>query len=131
MNRLTSITNEGIWKASFDYDPNGNRTEVRNQQSEVSFGYDEMNRLTNSEFQVSGFEFQVSSAYDLNGNRTNILYPGGLSVSYSYDEENRLTGTTLTGSPIFNAFNVLLLLRRREPHDEHRLSEWREFDIWL
>jgi RHS repeat-associated protein len=36
----------------------------------------------------------VQNSYDLNGNRTNIVYPGGLSVSYTYDAENRLESVT-------------------------------------
>ncbi len=36
----------------------------------------------------------IQNSYDLNGNRTNIVYPGGLNVSYSYGAENRLSGVT-------------------------------------
>ncbi len=100
LNRLTNVVHAGQWKASFAYDANGN---LLNQQSPIAnqqFSYDSMNRLNSSSFQVSGFTSQVSSAYDLNGNRTNITYPGGVNVSYGYDAENRLTGATVTGSPI-------------------------------
>ena len=90
LNRLISITNEGAWKASFDYDPNGNIVEHASPLAQTQFGYDEMNRLTASTCQVSSIEFQVSNSYDLNGNRTNIIYPGGLEVSYSYGADNRL-----------------------------------------
>lgn len=93
LNRLIRVDSSNSW-AEFSYDANGNMTESSNQNSAVSFSYDEMNQLTNSSFQISSSEFQVFSAYDLNGNRTNILYPGGLSVSCSFDAEDRLTGVT-------------------------------------
>jgi RHS repeat-associated protein len=95
LNRQTNIVHEGIWQAAFEYDENGNRAEVRSQESEVSFAYDPLNRLTNSSSQVSSFEFQVSNAYDLNGNRTNLVYPGGLTVAYEYDSENRLSDVSI------------------------------------
>ena len=31
LNHLVAITNEGVWKASFEHDPNGNITEISNQ----------------------------------------------------------------------------------------------------
>ncbi len=96
LNRLTNVVHEGTWKASFQYDFLGNNVEHASPLASVSFGYDEMNRLTNSKVQVSSFEFQVSSSYDLNGNRTNIVYPGGHSVSYSYDENNRIESVDLS-----------------------------------
>ena len=91
---MISITNEGAWKASFDYDPNGNIVEHASPLAQTQFGYDEMNRLTASTCQVSSIEFQVSNSYDLNGNRTNIIYPGGLEVSCSYGADNRLESVT-------------------------------------
>jgi RHS repeat-associated protein len=96
MNRLTNVVNQGLSRASFAYDANGNRTGVRNQESEVSFAYDEMNRLSSSLISVNSRSFAVTNSYDLNGNRTNIVYPGGLSVGYSYDAENRLFGVAVS-----------------------------------
>jgi len=97
LNRLTNVTHQSVWKASFAYDAVGNVISRRGAEgAEGSFAYDPMNRLTNSVLQVSGFTSQVSSSYDLNGNRTNIVYPGGLSVGYSYDSENRLSGVLVS-----------------------------------
>jgi RHS repeat-associated protein len=108
LNRLTNVVHEGQWKASFDHDVNGNKTEIRNQQSEVSFGYDELNRLTNSALTASTLStaLTVSSSYDLNGNRTNLVYPGGLVVEYEYDSENRLSSTILTGTTISTPLTI-------------------------
>jgi RHS repeat-associated protein len=58
------------------------------------FAHDSMNRLSSSLISVDSRSFAVTNSYDLNGNRTNIVYPGGLSVSYTYDAENRLESVT-------------------------------------
>jgi RHS repeat-associated protein len=96
LNRLTNVVHESQQKAAFTYDANGNRTKGRDQKSEVSFGYDSMNRLSTTLISVNSRSFAVTNSYDLNGNRTNIVYPGGLSVGYSYDAENRLFGVTVS-----------------------------------
>ncbi len=104
LNRLTNVVHESVWKASFEYDFLGNNVAQASPLASASFVYDGMNRLTNSELQVSGFEFQVSSSYDLNGNRTNIVYPGGLSVVYEYDEQNRIETVDLSAAGL-STFN--------------------------
>ncbi len=96
MNRLTNIVHESTWQASFGYDDSGNLISqafagvTASAPATVTFGYDEMNRLTTSTQSVYSVSSVVQNQYDLNGNRTNITYPGGLVVSYAYDEENRL-----------------------------------------
>jgi RHS repeat-associated protein len=96
MNRLTNIVHEGIQQASFGYDQNGNVIGHKEHKNniEVDLGYDSMNRLTNSSISVHSRSFAVTNSYDLNGNRTNIVYPGGLVVSYAYDAEDRLESVT-------------------------------------
>ena len=54
-----------------------------------------MNRLASSSQTVHAVSFAVRNGYDLNGNRTHIVYPGGLAVSYAYDAENRLAGVSV------------------------------------
>ncbi len=94
LNRLTNVVHAGQWKASFAYDANGNGTGVSNQVSGVNFSYNSMNQMTNFFIRVHSCSFAVTNSYDLNGNRTNIVYPGGLAVGYTYDAENRLSGIT-------------------------------------
>jgi RHS repeat-associated protein len=96
MNRLTNVVHESVWKVSFAYGANGNLLHQQSPIATQQFSYDSMNRLTNSVLQVSGFEFPVSNRYDPNGNRTNIVYPGGKSIGYSYDEGNRLSSVDLS-----------------------------------
>ncbi|MDK2858379.1 MAG: hypothetical protein PWQ89_1498 [Verrucomicrobiota bacterium] len=94
MNRMVSIDYPDASTAAFEYDSNGNRVLSSNQNAQVLFSYDLMNRLAASTQSVSSVNFAVQNSYDLNGNRTNIVYPGGLIVGYSYDEENRLASVS-------------------------------------
>ncbi len=94
MNRIDRIQYPDATEATFDYDLNGNLVEQTFQSAQTQFRYDEMNRLSSSTTFVSLVSFVVENLYDLSGNRTNIVYPGGLDVSYSYDEENRLESVT-------------------------------------
>ncbi len=96
MNRLTNVIHEGTWKALFEYDLNGNNVAQASPLASLSLEYDSMNRLESSLISVNSRSFAVTNAYDLNGNRTNIVYPGGLTVSYEYDEENRLESVDLS-----------------------------------
>ncbi len=94
LNRLTAITNQGVEIATFDHDNNGNTLLASDADTSVSFGYDGMNRMTASTQTVNGVSVESGYGYDLNGNRTNIVYPGGLTVNYSIGDDNRLESVT-------------------------------------
>ncbi|MFA7174759.1 MAG: DUF6531 domain-containing protein [Kiritimatiellia bacterium] len=94
-NRKTSIIFEGVTKGAYQHDANGNLTSAATPSTSVVFGYDAMNRPSSSAQSVGTNTFNTANAYDLNGNRTNIVYPGGLSVQYSFDAENRVSGVTV------------------------------------
>ncbi len=94
MNRIDSVEYPDATEATFDYDPNGNLVEQIFLSAQTQFGYDEMNRLTVSTQSVYSVSSVVQNSYDLNGNRTNIVYPGGLVVSYEYGADNRLESVT-------------------------------------
>ncbi|QBG48239.1 hypothetical protein EGM51_12865 [Verrucomicrobia bacterium S94] len=57
-----------------------------------------MNRLVFSTQLCASVCSVVENQYDLNGNRTSIVYPGGLSVSYNYGADNRLESVATTYS---------------------------------
>jgi len=96
LNRLTNVVHESVQKASYKYDPNGNLVEQTSLSAQIQLGYDEMNRMVASTSTISTVStaLTVGFAYDLNGNRTNIVYPGGLTVSYNYGADNRLESVT-------------------------------------
>ncbi len=96
MNRLTNVVHESVWKASFEYDLNGNNVAQASPLASLALDYDSINRLTNSLISVNSRSFAIQNSFDLNGNRTNITYPGGLSVGYTYDEEDRLSDLSIS-----------------------------------
>jgi RHS repeat-associated protein len=106
MNRMDRMVYPDSSEVSFEYDSNGNVLQVSNFTSQVSFAYDSMNRLSGTVSALSSLSsFAVTNSYDLNGNRTNIIYTGGLSVSYSYDAEDRLTSVTAENAEITKTFS--------------------------
>ena len=94
LNRLTSVSYKGDCQKNFTYDANGNCLTASGLIGTNIYAYDVMNRLTSSTIRVHSHSFAVQNKYDANGNRTNLIYPGGLSVGYAYDAENRLIGVT-------------------------------------
>jgi|GEM_PF-441215 len=76
---------EGI--TTFGYDPSYDLTSVQDPDSSLSFTYDQLSRLTQAK-DASGRE--ISYEYDLNSNRTRLIYPDSSYVTYVYDSLNRL-----------------------------------------
>ena len=121
MKRITNITHDSAWKASFSYDANGNLVRQVCPAATNTGTYNNMNRLTNWTLSVSNVNLAASFAYDANGVRTNIVYPGGLSVSYTLDAENRLQKVTTRHPGRTNDFNFIYdnanrLTQLRYPH---------------
>ncbi|QBG48242.1 RHS repeat protein [Verrucomicrobia bacterium S94] len=124
LNRLTAITNQGVEVAAFDHDANGNIIEHASPHASCTFGYDEMNRLVFSTQLCASVCSVVENQYDLNGNRTNIVYPGGLSVGYHYGADNRLESVTTeyaenTESFVFNYDSANRLTGMDYPNGVH------------
>ncbi len=97
-NRLSAVTNQGAEVATYSYDSNGNLSTQANAATSESFGYNEINLLSASTQTVNGVTAVVQNAYDRNGNRTQIVYPGGLTVDYTFGADNRLDTVTFDGS---------------------------------
>jgi RHS repeat-associated protein len=104
LNRLIRVDSSNSW-AGFSYDGNGNIVTQASPLASSSFSYDPMNRLTNSSISVNSCQFAIQNSYDLNGNRTNITYPGGLTVGYTYDAENRLESVIANCANFTNEFS--------------------------
>ena len=88
-NQLISILLPGTATAiTFDYDNNGNRTQMVDATGTTLYEYDAVNRLTkvtDPQSKVVGFRYDAAS------NRASIIYPNGQSVTYGYDGAERMT----------------------------------------
>ncbi len=98
LNRMVAVTNDGVEVATFDHDNNGNTLLASDSDTSVSFGYNAINQLTASTQTVNGVTTEVGYGFDLNGNRSNIVYPYGLTVNYTVGSDNRLESVTFDGS---------------------------------
>jgi len=76
-----------------DYNSRDLVSHIANNDSELNFTYDNINRVTTVEDTFNNVE--VHYQYDDNGNITRIIYPpvNGINVSvrYTYDRKNRMT----------------------------------------
>jgi len=94
LNRLTSMafTNaapgtSATANVSYAYDANGNRTSLTDGTGSTSYTYDERDRLLSV---TSPGPQTVGSRYDLDGNRTRVIYPDATAVTYTFDKASRL-----------------------------------------
>ena len=81
----------GVASTLYQYDAGNNLTNLVAQASSLSESFDAYNRMT-SYTDADGNLIQYR--YDNNGNVTNLIYPGGKTVTYFYDSLNRLTNVT-------------------------------------
>jgi RHS repeat-associated protein len=72
-------------------DLNGNLTNLTENGQSMQQTFDAYNQLF-SYTDVNGYTVQYR--HDANGNVTNLIYPGNLTVKYYYDSNNRLTNIT-------------------------------------
>jgi RHS repeat-associated protein len=88
--RMTSKV-DGTGTSTYYLDLNGNLTNVTENGQSLHQGFDAYNRLS-SYTDVNGYNVQYRR--DANGNITNLVYPGNLTVRYYYDSNSRLTNVT-------------------------------------
>jgi|GEM_PF-1971026 len=96
LNRLKQRTeyaaNRSITRQiSYSHDANGNVTSVSSGGNTISYGYDEINRISSVTDQYGK---TLSYAYDKAGNRTGLTYPGNKTIVYNYDNADRLLSLT-------------------------------------
>ena len=96
LNRLTAIEYPDDSVAGFTHDPAGNLLTATNNAATLTFGYDEMHRVSAVTQSVLSVSSVVEYSHDYNGNRTGLTYPGNKTVTYTYDEANRLSGIQLS-----------------------------------
>jgi RHS repeat-associated protein len=78
--------------ATFGYDGAGNRTSMNDGLGSMSYGYDQLSRLTSETRTFPGVgTFTLSYGYNLGGELTSITNPWNVSVGYTYDAVGRPT----------------------------------------
>jgi len=88
--RLTGRA-DGVGTTTCSYDATDNCTNVVENSLTNSWTFDAYNRVS-SYRDVYGNLIQYK--YDVNGNVTNLVYPGGKNVYYTFDSLNRMTNVT-------------------------------------
>jgi len=102
INRLTNVVYASAGqKTILRYDANSNLTNAWATNStafakvvNLALRYDNRDRLTNATTTAGAATWSVGYRHDLNGNTTNIVYPGGNVVSYTFDSQDRCTKVT-------------------------------------
>lgn len=80
---------------TYGYDVLGNRTNMTDCTGTTFYRYDGLNRITNVTTSAGGVlgagdNLSLSYEYDLAGNKTAVVYPGGERIQYTNDNAGRL-----------------------------------------
>lgn len=88
-NRLTGInySDAGTPDAAYGYDAHGARTSMTDGTGATSYTYDEADRLITV---TSPGPKTVGYRYDLDGNRTKLIYPDATAVTYTFNKASQL-----------------------------------------
>ena len=107
-NEVYSSESVPLATISRSYHADGRLAAVNDDSSSIAYEYDLLNRLTNSSFQVSSFQSQVSYRHDPVGNLTNaVVSIGGTpssSSAYTYDSAERLKSITTENTEYTEGF---------------------------
>ena len=95
--RVISEAHDGVSKASFTYNTNGDLSGMTTPQGTTTYTRDARRRVTAITY-PSGKT--VGFAYDPNGNISTMSYPDGTMLAYAYDSRNRATNMTWSGQSI-------------------------------
>jgi RHS repeat-associated protein len=92
-NRLKEVSySDGTTHAvKYEYDADGDRTSIVDGTGTSSYGYDQLDRLTESK---DGHGDTSAYEYDLANEQTKITYPNGKAVVREYDSAGRLKSVT-------------------------------------
>jgi RHS repeat-associated protein len=94
INELKSVTysDGGTPNVSYQYDADGQRTQMTDGTGTTTYAFDSLHRLTSNQ---NGASAQVQYGYDLLGHVTQIIYPGGRgAVNRTYDAAGRLVAVS-------------------------------------
>jgi YD repeat-containing protein len=80
---------------SHSYDPAGNRTSMSDGMGSMSYGYDQLSRLTSETRTITGIgTYPLSYTYNLAGAMASITDPFGAQISYNFDGAGRVASVT-------------------------------------
>lgn len=83
---------------SFAYDAAGNRTSMTDGLGTVSYGYDQLSRLTSENRTFTGIgSFALNYQYNVAGELTSVTNPWNVQVGYGYDKVGQVTGVSGSG----------------------------------
>ncbi len=93
LDRLIDIdyADAGTPDVAYEYDANGNRSEMSDGTGTTTYVHDEADRLVTVTFPGS---VEVGYRHDLDGHRTAVIYPGDDIVEYAIDEAGRISSLT-------------------------------------
>jgi len=97
VNSLQKTIYPGGVTNSYFYDKNRLLTNAVDGLGASLFAYDRMNWQTQSVSIVGSVTSTVAYVYDLKGNRTRVVYPGGLTATNTFDVADRLVAVTDLG----------------------------------
>lgn len=98
---------------NYAYDKQGNIISLQDSDSNLSYIYDVLNRVTEARTALTAGQPAsiIKFAYDVRGNRETLIDPQGGSTKYTYDDAARLTSITTPSLDTFN-FSYDSLSRR-------------------
>lgn len=86
-NRLVAISysDEKTPNVKYEYNGDGDRTEMTSSTSTTKYKYDELDRLTETKTEIKGGpEYVAAYEYNLANAQTKIAYPNGKAVTHKY-----------------------------------------------
>ena len=79
---------------AYAYDLEGNRTSMADGTGTTSYTYDELGQILTVSSPASPAAKVVGYRYDLDGERTKLIYPDGSWVAYEFDKDGRMVSVT-------------------------------------
>ncbi|ALP52905.1 hypothetical protein Tel_06905 [Candidatus Tenderia electrophaga] len=99
--RLTAVKTNGATTATYSYDANGNRSggTYDAQDRLLTFGANSYTYTPNGELETkTNTGLTTSYTYDMLGNLTQVILPGGMTIDYIIDGQNRRIGKKINGT---------------------------------
>lgn len=98
---LCDFSDPGTPDVSKTYDPAGRLLSASSSVSSSTFAYDAANQLLSETVGYSGLagNYTTAYAYDMDGNRQSVTYPGGTVVERTFTARNQVRTVSADGPP--------------------------------